>query len=68
MKTVVIIFLAILFLVTIVCYFGQCKTGKCQKPTKDKRAENIKRAQKNLHPVINRNVDRASNGRFIKKK
>lgn len=68
MKTFVIIFLAILFLVTIVCYFGQCKSDKCQKQTKDKRAENIKRAQKNLHPVINRNVDRAANGRFIKKK
>jgi len=68
MKTFVIIFLAILFLVTIVCYFGQCKSDKCQKLPKDKRAENIKRAQKNLHPVINRNVDRASDGRFIKKK
>lgn len=67
MKTFVIIFLALLFLVTIVCYFGQCKTEKCGKPTKDKRAENIKRAQKNLHPIINRNVDRDKSGRFCKK-
>ncbi len=68
MKTFVIIFLTLLFLTTLVCYFAQCKEDKCTKKSKDKRAEGIKRAQKNLHPVINRNVDRDSRGRFCKRR
>ena len=52
MKTFVIIFLTLLFLTTLVCYFAQCKEDKCTKKSKDKRAEGIKRAQKNLFHLL----------------
>lgn len=69
MKTFVIIFLAVLFILSISYYFGRnCKTKKCQPKEQDSRAESIKRAKKNLHPIINRNVDRDSRGRFVKRK
>ena len=67
MKTFVFLVVLVLFLVTVRCYFF--KKTSCKKlGGKDQRIDKIKRAQKNLHPVINRNVDRASDGRFIKKK
>ena len=70
MKTIVIIFLVVLFLLSVM-YFFACKKGECntsQSCKTDKRAVEIQRAKKNLHPVINRSVDRDSRGRFCKKK
>jgi|TARA_R110000824_G_scaffold21863_7_gene81041 hypothetical protein len=67
MKTFVIIFIVILFILSISYYFGCCQTEDCQSKGKDKRVVGIKRAKKNLHPVINRNVDRDSKGRFVKR-
>ncbi len=69
MKTSVIVVLVVLFLLSISYYFSckdKCKS-KISEKGKDKRVESIKRAKKNLHPVINRNVDRDSNGRFVKR-
>ncbi len=71
MKTSVIVLLVVLFLLSV-SYFFTCK-DKCKKDdlckpkVKDKRAESIKRARKNLHPIINRNVDRDKSGRFCKR-
>ena len=70
MKSFVIIFLVVLFLLSIM-YFFTCKKEDCnisETGRKDKRAVEIRRAKKNLHPVINRSVDRDSQGRFCKKK
>ena len=68
MKVFVIIFLAVLFLLSIIYFFttkDECSPSESVKT--DKRAVEIRRAKQNLHPVINRNVDRLPNGRFCKK-
>jgi len=68
MKT--FIFLVVLILFGISIFFLCNKNEVCKKntsKTKDKRVESIKRAQKNLHPDYNKNVDRGTNGRFRKK-
>lgn len=69
MKT--FIFLVVLVLFGISIYYMCNKKGSCEKDssskTKDKRVESIKRAQKNLHPQYNKNVDRGPKGRFTKK-
>ena len=67
MKTFVIILFVILFILSIFYYFGFCQKEDCQIKGKDKRVVGIKRAKKNLHPIINRNVDRDSKGRFVKR-
>ena len=67
MKTFVIILFAVLFLLSVYYFFIRCQTKECKPMEKDQRAEGIKRAKKNLHPVINRNVDRDSSGRFVKR-
>ncbi len=69
MKTIVIIAVIVLFLMTIYCYFAKCdaKDESCESKCEDKRIEKIRRAKKNLHPTINRNVDRDSSGRFCKR-
>jgi len=72
MKTVVIIFVVILFVVTLICYFTKCKIKECgtsnDDDSTDKRVDKIVRAQHNLHPVRNSNVDRCkSTGRYLKK-
>ena len=68
MKTFIVIFLVLLFVLTLYCYF-QDKNEKCiEAKKKDERIKKINRAKKNLHPVINRNVDRDNRGRFCKKK
>lgn len=70
MKTFIFLVFLVLFILSIY-YFCEVK-GKCKKNTTnapaDKRIEKIQRAQKNLHPEYNKNVDRGSNGRFIKKR
>jgi len=68
MKT--IIFLVVLSLFIFSIYYiislkGRCKTPKCE--SKDNRVEGIQRAQKNLHPHYNKNVDRGASGRFKRK-
>ena len=67
MKTIVIIALVALFILTIFHFFSktQCEGAECEE--KDKRAEGIRRAKKNLHPKYNKNVDRDATGRFIKR-
>ena len=69
MKT--FIFLVVLIILFGISIFFLCnKNEVCKKntsKTKDKRVESIKRAQKNLHPNYNKNVDRGTNGRFRKK-
>ena len=67
MKTFVIIFFVLLFILSISYYFSRCQTDGCKNKEKDSRVVGIKRAKKNLHPVINRNVDRDSKGRFVKR-
>ena len=66
MKTIVIISLVVLFILSVYFY---CTRKSHHKITEcdDKRIDKIRRAQKNLHPVINRNVDRDETGRFCKK-
>ncbi len=67
MKTFIVIFLVLLFVLSLVCYISE-KQEKCSSSKKsDDRIKKINRAKKNLHPVINRNVDRDSRGRFCKK-
>jgi hypothetical protein len=67
MKTFVIILSVVLFILSVSYYFSRCKSEDCTNKKKDKRVVGIKRAKKNLHPVINRNVDRDSKGRFVKR-
>jgi len=67
MKTFVIILFVILFILSVAYYFSRCQTEDCKSKKKDKRVVGIKRAKKNLHPIINRNVDRDSKGRFVKR-
>ncbi len=67
----IIIFLVVLILFGISIYSLCNRKGSCKKDSskpKDKRVESIKRAQKNLHPQYNKNVDRGPRGRFTKKK
>ena len=69
MKT--FIFLVVLILIGISIYSLCNRKGSCENDSskpKDKRVESIKRAQKNLHPQYNKNVDRGPRGRFTKKK
>lgn len=70
MKTFIFLIFLVLFILSIY-YFCEVK-GKCKsshsKPKSDNRIEKIQRAQKNLHPEYNKNVDRGTNGRFTKKK
>jgi|TARA_R110000824_G_scaffold322093_3_gene508847 hypothetical protein len=68
MKTFVFLVVLVLFLITIRCFFFKNSSCKAPELGNDKRIDKIKRAQKNLHPVINRNVDRLPNGRFVKRK
>ena len=69
MKTIVIISAIGLFILSIYFYFTKCSVAdeKCDTKCEDKRVDRIRRAKKNLHPVINRNVDRDKSGRFCKK-
>ena len=69
MKTLIVLAVIALFVLTIRYYLIEekkknCSTSSCKS---DKRIENIKRAKKNLHPTRNINVDRDSRGRFCKK-
>tara|TARA_R110002012_G_scaffold200926_1_gene369915 strand:- start:259 stop:468 length:210 start_codon:yes stop_codon:yes gene_type:complete len=67
MKTFVIILFVVLFILSVSYFFSRCQKEDCNTKEKDSRAVGIKRAKKNLHPVINRNVDRDSKGRFVKR-
>jgi len=69
MKTIVIISVIVLFLCSINYFFTKCTDDEnCSTDCDDKRIDKIRRAKKNLHPTINRNVDRDENGRFCKRK
>ena len=64
------IFLVVLVLFVLSIYYYCSVKGKCKTPqnkTKDNRIDKIQRAQKNLHPIRNSNVDRGPKGRFKKK-
>ena len=71
MKTIVLIALVALFILSIVHFFTkkECGDSTCEIDTTApaNRAESIRRAKKNLCPKYNKNVDRDGNGRFIKK-
>ncbi len=70
MKTAVIIFVAILFVITLYCYFTKgCNSGECgEGESRDSRADAIRRAKQNLHPTLNKGVERCSvTGRYISK-
>lgn len=71
MKTAVIFFVAILFVVTLYCYFSKnCKNDDCGTSDDgvDTRANSIRRAKQNLHPTYNKSVERCKiTGRYIKK-
>ena len=69
MKTFIVVFLIVLFVLSIIFYCSsnkdECKdNNKCE----DERIKKIKRAKKNLHPTRNINVDRDALGRYCKKK
>ncbi|MDA7669976.1 hypothetical protein N8587_01535 [Akkermansiaceae bacterium] len=68
MKPFIFLVVLVLFILSIYYYFSV--KGKCITPnneTKDNRIDKIQRAQKNLHPHYNKNVDRGPKGRFKKK-
>jgi len=70
MKSFVFLVVLVLFILSIYYYCehkGKCKNKVTDGLTKDKRIDTIKRAQMNLHPVRNSNVDRGSDGRFKRK-
>jgi|TARA_R110000803_G_scaffold153160_1_gene218056 uncharacterized membrane protein len=68
MKTFVIVLIVVLFLISIYYFFSDKVYSTYEKVVeKDSRAVDIRRAKKNLHPIINRNVGRDKNGRFTKR-
>ena len=69
MKTVIILGVIALFVLTLCYYLKECKKKDCNPScSTDKRIDGIKRAQKNLHPTRNSGVDRDAKGRYCKKK
>jgi|TARA_R110001592_G_scaffold59740_2_gene181339 hypothetical protein len=70
MKSFVFLVVLVLFILSVYFYCehkGKCKVKNTQEHTQDNRIDKIKRAQMNLHPVRNSNVDRGSDGRFKRK-
>jgi hypothetical protein len=68
MKTLIVLFVVVLFVLTLRFYLKEQKNKDCKEScSDDKRIVKISRAKKNLHPKININVDRDSRGRFCKK-
>jgi hypothetical protein len=68
MKTFIIVLIVVLFLLSIYYFFSDKVCDSYKKVVdKDSRAVEIRRAEKNLHPIINRNVGRGKNGRFTKR-
>lgn len=68
MKAFVIVLIVVLFLLSVYYFFTDKVYSTYVKVVeKDSRAVDIRRAKKNLHPIINRNVGRDTKGRFTKR-